>query len=162
MELNLSSQQLAEIEDCLHNLRHEGRARYVLVADTSGQLIESAGHSAGMEPSVLAALAAGEIAATREIANLMDEGPGFKLLLHEGKRQSIYLSEVDEALILAAIFQNTTPIGMVRLFTRLTVENLKDILEQPQDPGEFEEEGTLRSDFDLLLSQELDLSFGSG
>ncbi len=155
--LNLSAAQLDDIDTCLNTLRREGRAHYALVADITGQLIESQGESGALDPAVLSALAAGEIAATREIAQLMDEAPGFKLLLHEGQKQSIYLSDVNDQLILAAIFSNDTPIGLVRLVTRMTVEQLNVVFAEHAPELSSAE---MADDFGSLLQAELKQFFG--
>jgi predicted regulator of Ras-like GTPase activity (Roadblock/LC7/MglB family) len=159
MPINLSGAQLDDIGACLNKLRREGHARYALVADITGQLIESQGQSGAIDPAVLSALAAGEIAATREIAQLMDEAPGFKLLLHEGQKQSIYLSDVSDELLLAAIFSNDTPIGLVRLVTRMTVERLNTVLVEHTPPPELSS-AEMADDFGSLLQAELEQFFG--
>ncbi len=154
--LTLSMRQLHEIDICLQQIRLEGRANFVLLADITGQLIEVEGNSGTMDPSVLAALAAGESAATHEIARLMDEAPGFKLILHEGRQQNIYLSEIDEELVLAAIFSKRVPIGMVRLITQMTVDKLHDILKQPKDEGDIVwSSQTSAADFEQWLAGDL-------
>jgi predicted regulator of Ras-like GTPase activity (Roadblock/LC7/MglB family) len=159
ISINLSTEQLEEIGRCLHELRREGHAHYALIADITGQLIESEGQSGAINSEILAALAAGEIAATREIARLMDEAPGFRLLLHEGKRQSIYLSDVDEELLLAAIFDNDTPIGLVRLVTRMTVDRLRAVLADRSQHTVLSSTDMVEN-FGSLLHEELEQLFG--
>ena len=156
--LDFSDQQLDEISDCLTRMRWETEARCVLLADVTGQLIDSQGMVGRMNMAVLSALAAGNLAATKEMARLVGEEARFRLLMHEGDRRSVYLSDVGEELILVTVFNNTTPIGMVRLVTRRTVERLSKIVQEARSTGAPAED--LVADFGQLLSDELDLSLG--
>ncbi len=152
----LSAEQMERIDAALRELYKETNARCVLLADVSGQLISEQGPIGRMNTTVLSALAAGDIAATREMANLVGEKARFKLLLHEGEGQSVYLSDVGEEFILVSVVTNETPIGLVRLFLKQTVENVKDIVaEQATVP---EAERALDEDFGQLLADELDFS----
>jgi predicted regulator of Ras-like GTPase activity (Roadblock/LC7/MglB family) len=130
----------------------------VLLSDITGQLVESIGDLGDMNIAVLSALAAGQITATREMARLVGEEARFKLLLHEGDTQSVYLSDVVGELVLVAIFDASTPIGMVRLFTKLAVESLGEIISDKE--GEIEEQREVfNSDFTNLISSEIETSF---
>jgi predicted regulator of Ras-like GTPase activity (Roadblock/LC7/MglB family) len=161
--LTLSTRQLHSIADCLHRIRREGQAHFVLLADITGQLIEIEGDSGTIDPPVLAALAAGEVSATREIARLMNEVPGFKMILHEGRQQNIYLSEVDEELVLAVLFNKKIPIGMVRLMTQMTVDQLHQILAEPVDEADvIWSTRASEMEFERLLASELDMLWQPG
>lgn len=127
----LSKQQLDAIDKCLKYLLWETDARCVLLASTSGQLISELGSFQQVNTAVLSALAAGEMAATKEMANLVGEPARFRMVLHEGQRNSVYLSEVGEEMLLMTVFDTQTPIGMVRLFTREVVDDLLGILKNP-------------------------------
>jgi predicted regulator of Ras-like GTPase activity (Roadblock/LC7/MglB family) len=161
-DLELSTQQLAEIHRCLRDLCLEARARYVVLADVTGQLIEVEGGEKQVEPTALAALAAAELSATKELARLLGEAPHFDLLLHEGRQHNLYLSAVGEELVLLALYDHSTPLGMVRLFTRMTAERLQRILrlKGENSGGEPSSEEQIDDRFIALLSAEMDLSFG--
>jgi len=151
--LKLSIRQLDEIGDCLTALHWETSARCVILADITGQVIEVQGSVSQVNTAVLSALAAGQLAATREMAHLVGEEARFKLLLHEGQKQSVYLSDVGEEMILVTVFASSTPIGMVRLFTRDAVDELKRITKnRPSDT--IAEEKLV--DFGASLSDEMD------
>jgi len=124
--LDFTSEQLERIENRLHRLRWDAEAQCVLLADISGQLISVKG-KAEMNTAVLSALAAGNLAATKEMARLVGEPARFKLLLHEGYRRSVYLSDVGEEMALITVFSNHTPIGLVRLVTQQAVKELAQI-----------------------------------
>jgi predicted regulator of Ras-like GTPase activity (Roadblock/LC7/MglB family) len=149
----LSIKQLDEIGNCLTALHWETSARCVILADVTGQVIEAQGSVSQVNTAVLSALAAGELAATREMAHLVGEEACFKLLLHEGQRQSVYLSDVGEEMILVTVFASSTPIGMVRLFTKDAVDKLKHITKNT--PSDLVTEEKL-VDFGTSLSEEMD------
>ncbi len=154
--LDLSSPQLDRIDSCLNNMLWETEAQCVLLADITGQLISEKGAAQRMNTAVLSALAAGQLAATKELAKLVGESAQFKLLLHEGERQCVYLSDVGEELILVTVFDTSTAIGLVRMYIRKTVEELLEVLKMPPAPSDEdgEEDTSLDDDFgDLLISQ---------
>ncbi|MBN1318529.1 MAG: roadblock/LC7 domain-containing protein [Anaerolineales bacterium] len=127
--LDFTSTQLEQIEDFLHQLSWETEAQCVLLADVTGQLISVIG-KVDMNTAVLSALAAGNLAATKEMARLVGEPARFKLLLHEGEKRSVYLSDVGAELVLITVFDNRIPIGLVRLATQQTVQQLEQVVEE--------------------------------
>lgn len=157
----LSIQHLKQIESCLTFLRRETKALRVLLADVSGHLIEEQGVDGRIDASVLSALAAGEMAASRELARLVGQEARFKLLLHEGDGRSVYLSEVDEETLLITVCDNNTPIGLLRFYIRETVNRLRPILhEARQQQGGVEiTETDLAASLDQLLIAGPNLNF---
>lgn len=157
-KLDLSSEHLNEISMCIKNMRRETRARCIMLADITGHLIEEQGNGNNLfNTAALSALAAGELAATKEMARLVGEEARFKLLLHEGVEQSVYLSDVSGEMILVTVFDNTTPIGMIRLWTRNVVEELTTILEQAKVQQSTKRRTLIDESFEQLLANELDI-----
>ncbi len=160
--LEFSNEQLERINTYLSELRWDAEVKSVVLADVTGQLVDVLGHVERLNVEVLSALVAGEIAATREVAQLVGEEPHFRLVLHEGRQQSIYLSPVGNELLLAVIFENTTPIGMVRIFTQMAADRLWKVAEEARAAaGEMETVAAeeIDEDFGALLAEELDISF---
>jgi len=79
--------------------------------------LASAGDAAGFDTTSLASLAAGNIAATGGLANLIGEKE-FSILFHEGERDNMHLSVVAERLILVVVFDRRSSVGLVRLRVR--------------------------------------------
>ena len=52
------------------------------------------------------------------------------MLFHEGVRESMHVSTVDDDTILLAIFDERTTVGMVRLFAREASTSIGGILEE--------------------------------
>lgn len=159
--LDLTVEQLAGVEKCLYSLQQETGACWVLLTDVAGQFISERGllHSMNsLNVEALSALAAGNLATTREMAKLIGEGARFKLLLYEGECQSVYLSDVGGELVLVTAFNNSTPTSTVRLHTRQAVDRLGEILHESGAMVSPPVTG-LDEDFGPLLASEMDFSF---
>ena len=52
------------------------------------------------------------------------------MLIHEGVRQSLHLSAVDDTTILIAVFDDRTTVGMVRVFAREAAQKLAAIMDE--------------------------------
>ncbi len=158
--LVLSVEQAEAIDRCLDKIAESSGAHCIILADVTGQLIAERGQTRSMNTQVLSALAAGELVATHELARLVGERARFKLLLNEGESQNVYLSDVGEQLIVIIVFDNKTPIGLVRLVLKQAVEELMPILMQSL-PAAAEKimNKALDGDFAQLLENELDASF---
>jgi predicted regulator of Ras-like GTPase activity (Roadblock/LC7/MglB family) len=156
----ISVEQAEAIDACLAKMADDSQARGIILADVTGQQIAEWGRMGGINTQVLSALAAGELAATHEMARLVGERARFKLLLHEGEKQSVYLSDVGEQLILVIVFDNETPIGLVRTVLKRALEELAPILLQPpgHDAGSQQGSGVLDDDFARLVESELNSS----
>ncbi len=157
--LVLSVAQVEAIERCLDALADRIKARCIIVADVTGQLIAERGQTSTMNTQVLSALAAGELVATHELARLVGERARFKLLLNEGENQNVYLSDVGEQLIVIIVSDQNTLIGMVRLVLKQAVDELAPILAQAGSDAAVEPvDEALGGDFARLLENELDAS----
>jgi predicted regulator of Ras-like GTPase activity (Roadblock/LC7/MglB family) len=87
----------------LRKLLLEASGKVVFLVDKDGTLLASVGDAAGFDTTSLASLAAGNIAATGGLANLIGEKE-FSILFHEGERDNMHLSVVAERLILVVVF----------------------------------------------------------
>ena len=101
----------------LRKLMVDAFAKVVFLVDKNGTLLASAGDSVGFDTTSLASLAAGNIAATGGLANLIGEKE-FSILFHEGERDNMHLSVVAERLILVVVFDRRSSVGLVRLRVR--------------------------------------------
>jgi predicted regulator of Ras-like GTPase activity (Roadblock/LC7/MglB family) len=125
--LTVPREPLVKIDQCLEALLHRSRAICVFLADVSGQLICEKGNRGTLDTVSLAALAAGNLAATAEMAKRIGENAPFSYLFHEGERRNAYISAVGDSFILVIVFDEMTQIGLVRIFARLAVGELRDI-----------------------------------
>jgi len=129
--LQLPEELLNEIEYILNHLAEKARTDTILLADISGQLISIQGIMEEGTPAIVAALAAGDVAAMAELSNRIGElstrigeSDPHGSFFHEGETKSIYLHNIAGSFILIVIFRTETPIGLVRLFAKRAVEQL--------------------------------------
>jgi len=127
----------------LRKLLADAFAKVVFLVDKNGTLLATAGDSVGFDTTSLASLAAGNIAATGGLANLIGEKE-FSILFHEGERDNMHLSVVADRFILVVIFDRRSSVGLVRLRVRKATERLALVLAEAvaaseAEPGGIEE-----------------------
>ena len=124
----------------LRKLLTDASAKVVFLVDKNGTLLASAGDSAGFDTTSLASLAAGNIAATGGLANLIGEKE-FSILFHEGERDNMHLSVVAERLILVVVFDRRSSVGLVRLRVRQATARLTEVMAVAVAASDAELEG---------------------
>ena len=129
--LEFTKEQVEELDAILKQLYWDTEADSILLADTTGQMISIAGQ-AEVNTAAISAVAAGSLAATKEMARLIGEPARFKLVLQEGDTRSVYLSDVGEELVLITIFGQGTTIGLVRMTTQQAVSKFCVIVKEAQ------------------------------
>jgi len=139
----LSPAQLDEIDRILAELRAEAAARCVLLVEGSGYVVDAKGVIEDINVAALAALMAGDFAATSGIASLIGEGEAFRLNYHEGSRYSVYSANLASDLFLLVVFGQDVRSGMVLYATRQILPQLTAIIEQsvPLSAGETGQAG---------------------
>ena len=99
-------------------LRESG-ARLTLVMTSAGQVIAQHGFTRSLDVMSAAALGAGILATTGELARLLDVPQGFGAVVHQGERQGVWLAGFDTPRgrwIALVVFGHETSVGLVRLF----------------------------------------------
>ena len=156
----LSKEQFDRIFSCLADLAAKLRLMAVLLVDTSGRILAQRMGEGWKNTRLegLAALSAGSFSASNEIARLLGEQGKFRMVLHEGQQRNIFMCSVGSRYFLAVVFESGTALGMIRLFTKKTVEELVPIMtddpSSPQDLGRM-----FDRKFETLLGDELDRAF---
>ena len=111
----------------LRKLLLDASAKVVFLVDKNGTLLASVGDAVGFDTTSLASLAAGNIAATGGLANLIGEKE-FSILFHEGERDNMHLSVVADRLILVIVFDRRSSVGLVRLRVRQATARLTAVM----------------------------------
>jgi hypothetical protein len=104
----------------------ESQVRVALLMTTAGQVVAQHGFTRSLDVMTAAALGAGIVASTREIAREMDAGP-FGAVVHQGARLGVYLApfEIPHGhWIGLSVFGPDTSVGMVQLFFGRMVDDL--------------------------------------
>ncbi|HLN98863.1 MAG TPA: roadblock/LC7 domain-containing protein [Pyrinomonadaceae bacterium] len=144
--LLLREQQYHQIKAILARLRMDSAAKVVFLIDKDGQEIASQGEIGNLDTTSLASLAAGNVAATGGMAQLIGEKE-FPTLSHEGERESIHISVIGR-LLLIVVFDERSSLGLVKLRSKQVSQQLSVMVDeisktefQDEDPfGEITEE----------------------
>ncbi|MCJ7733640.1 MAG: roadblock/LC7 domain-containing protein [Anaerolineales bacterium] len=128
--LNIPEELLNQIDYILEHLAEKAHTDCIVLADISGQVISLQGFMDEGTPEVVAALAAGDVAAMSELSKRIGENDPHGSFFHEGESKSIYLHNIAGSFILIVIYRSETPIGLVRLFAKRAVEQLLPITKE--------------------------------
>ncbi|MBN2011090.1 roadblock/LC7 domain-containing protein [candidate division KSB1 bacterium] len=154
----LSGEMYKAISEVLSDLAAKTRAKTIIFADSNGHPITQRGQTSEINIPNMAALGAGDFAATSEMAKIVGEPGRFKYLYHEGEKSNVYLSSVTDNFLLLIVFDTNIALGMIRIFTKRTIEKLTELLNEAkgeeQKASEF-----LDVEFSTYLNKELDKAF---
>ncbi len=154
----LSTETFNQVNEILRELVTSTRSDFALFCDANGNPITHHGKQHVVNLSGLSALAAGNFAATSEMARVVGEKDGFKFIFQEGERRNLFLCNVGFNFLLAIIFDKAVALGLVRIFANKAVESLKQVLDKAAK-AEEKASDFIDSEFGLLLGKELDRSF---
>lgn len=125
----LYEKELQTLNQKLTDLLRNTKSIVALIVDDSGQLIASQGTIESLDPTLLGTLAAGNFGATSELAKLIGETE-FTLVFHQGEKENIHITSIEDKGILVIIFDNKVPIGLVRMYAQKAIKNFVPILEK--------------------------------
>lgn len=135
----------------------ESSARIVLLMTTSGQVVAQHGFTRSLDVMAAAALGAGIIASTSEVARIMGS-PQFGALVHQGGRQGVFLAGFDTPRgrwIGLVVFGGETSVGLVQLFFDRLARDLAAAA-----PAEAPRGPVLAENFERDLNASLHALFG--
>src|SRR5919107_4841069 len=124
----LHEQQFQQLRLILNKLRLESFSRVVFLVDKNGQQIAAHGEVGDLDTTSLASLAAGNVAATGGMAQLIGEKE-FPTLSHEGEKESIHISVVGR-LLLVVVFDERSSLGLVKLRSKQVSHQLAKMFEE--------------------------------
>lgn len=101
------------MDDILRDYLERSDATTGLVIDKGGFLITHRGDSRLYDLTTIGALASGAFLANQTIANLIHE-EDFETVYQQGKKYSIFVTNIDENCLLLVIFPCSTGVGIVK------------------------------------------------
>lgn len=113
----------------LDRLRRDANAKVVFLIDKNGQQLASSGDLSGLDPTSLASLTAGNVAATDGLAKLLGERE-FSILFHEGEHDNLHINIVAGKAILVVLFDEHSSLGLVRLRVKKATGELAVIVDE--------------------------------
>src|SRR5215831_213296 len=137
-QLVMYEDEFTKINAICDRLARDASAQLVFVVDKNGQLISASGHTQQIDTTSLASLTAGNVAAMGGLAKLLGENE-FPNQIHEGARESLYMTIVGSRVVLVVIFDTRTSLGLVRLRVKKASDELGRIFEalvkKTESPG---------------------------
>jgi predicted regulator of Ras-like GTPase activity (Roadblock/LC7/MglB family) len=130
----LYKEDIDRINKILSHLITESASAYVLLINKDGNLISQVGFSPNINVTSLAALAAGSFASTKAIATLIGETE-FSVMFHQGAKENIHISLVDEDVIMVLIFDDRTNLGLVKMVAGQAKSKLGHVLKDVRNNG---------------------------
>jgi predicted regulator of Ras-like GTPase activity (Roadblock/LC7/MglB family) len=149
----LREQQYHQIKAVLARLRMDASAKVVFLVDKDGQEIAVQGEVGNLDTTSLASLAAGNVAATGGMAQLIGEKE-FPTLSHEGERESIHISVIGR-LLLVIVFDERSSLGLVKLRSKQIAQQLATMFEEIAN-SDYED---LKSPFAEITDEDIDSLF---
>jgi predicted regulator of Ras-like GTPase activity (Roadblock/LC7/MglB family) len=124
----LHEPQFQQLRHILNKLRLESFSRVVFLVDKNGQQIAAHGEVGDLDTTSLASLAAGNVAATGGMAQLIGEKE-FPTLSHEGERDSIHICIIGRVL-LVVVFDERSSLGLVKLRVKQASRDLSVLFKE--------------------------------
>jgi predicted regulator of Ras-like GTPase activity (Roadblock/LC7/MglB family) len=124
----LQEHQFQRLKSVLARLCVECAARVVFLIDRDGQPIAFHGDIGDMDTTSFSSLAAGNVAATSSMAQIIGED-AFPSVFHEGERESIFISIIGRSL-LVTVFDQRSTLGLVKIRTKRGSYDVASILDE--------------------------------
>ena len=125
----LDDAQVGAIREVLVDLCLSTMAEFSMLIDAAGRVVAQGGEVAAFDSEAIAALAAGDLATTRQLARMLGE-PEFALLFQHEKQKNLFMTAVENDAILIVVFDVETTFGALRLRIRRSISQLQQILHQ--------------------------------
>src|SRR5437764_1479623 len=126
-------EKMEENVESFKNLK-KAEADLTVVIDRGGNVISQFGDRDVTDVTIIAALAAGSFAATRELARRIGEVE-FNALFHQGNGSHMFMNSVDEDTIMITVFGTRTTVGLVRFYSSAAAASVATTLKNLQRGG---------------------------
>jgi len=130
----LTVKDVAMLDGVLGDFLKKAEADLTVVIDRGGNVISQFGDMNVMDVTIVAALAAGSFAATRELARRIGEIE-FNALYHQGNGSHMFMNSVDDDTIMITVFGKDTNVGLVRYYSVAAAQSVAAILRLLQRAG---------------------------
>ena len=123
----LTIEDVARIDGVLQDYLTKSESDLAVIIDKGGNVISQFGDLEVMDVTIIAALAAGSFAATKELARRIGEVE-FNALYHQGNGSHIFMNSIDEDTIMITVFGAQTTVGLVRFYSTGACQSLSALL----------------------------------
>ncbi len=141
MAFELDAQHYAQLKKDLDDFLGNSDASAVLLCDRGGSILVESGERPNESVDLISALVAGAFAATQELARVLGEDE-FTAIFHQGRKTSIFISAVGEEVLLLALFNDNTNVGLVKMYALTACRRIGTVIRDamghaqvaPKDP----------------------------
>src|ERR1700760_1898016 len=127
----LTIEDVATLDGVLGDFLKKSEADLTVVIDRGGNVISQFGDRDVTDITVIAALAAGSFAATRELAHRIGVVE-FNALYPQGSGSHMLMNSVDEDTIMITVFGARTTVGLVRFYSAAAAQGIAALLKALQ------------------------------
>ncbi|MHC4937697.1 MAG: roadblock/LC7 domain-containing protein [Planctomycetota bacterium] len=152
-------EDIQQIDSTLREFLKRSKSKAAMLVDKDGHLITQEGSTEDTDVDTISALVAGCFAATREMARILGEEE-FTALFHQGRKDNLQLTLVGQRTILAVLFDDTTTIGMVRLYAAEAARKLTSLFRKILARGGASPTGESLNEFHQAAASTLEDVFG--
>lgn len=124
-------EDVATLDGILAEFLQKAEAELTVIIDRGGNVISQYGDISIMDVTIIAALAAGSFAATKELARRIGELE-FNALYHQGNGNHVFMNSVDDDTIMITVFGRRTTVGLVRFYTSSAAQKVAELLKSLQ------------------------------
>lgn len=156
--LIISDHELNTISSTLNKLMNDTSATSVMLLDKSGQVISTQGTSTKRNATSLGALLAGAFSSSRHVAELLGE-KDFRTIFQQGVHENIYTTMVEDQWLLVIVFDKLTHIGLVKVLSKKTSEELGRTLARVRTETTHQKSSVLNIEFRSSVEDTIDLLF---
>ena len=129
----LTIEDVANMDAVLQDYLQKSESDLAVIIDKGGNVISQCGDHEVMDVTIIAALAAGSFAATKELARRIGEVE-FNALFHQGNGSHIFMNSVDDDTIMITVFgTKETTVGLVRFYATGACQNLAALMRAMRD-----------------------------
>jgi predicted regulator of Ras-like GTPase activity (Roadblock/LC7/MglB family) len=129
----LTVQSANALLDVLEDFLDKSEANFAMVIERGGSVLSQGGAIPdATDTSIVAALAAGSFAATKELALRIGEQE-FTALHQQGESSQLFMIAVCEDAVLVTVFGNQTTLGLVRFYSGRAVKQISAILDEARN-----------------------------
>jgi predicted regulator of Ras-like GTPase activity (Roadblock/LC7/MglB family) len=126
----LTVQSANALLDVLEDFLDKSEASFAMVIERGGSVLSQAGAiPEAIDTTIVAALAAGSFAATKELALRIGEQE-FSALHQQGENSQLFMVAVCEDAVLVTVFGQQTTLGLVRFYSGRAVKQVATVLDE--------------------------------
>ncbi|MBN2257819.1 MAG: hypothetical protein JW704_08340 [Anaerolineaceae bacterium] len=154
--LAVTATQQKVIDEILKGTLENIPAKFIMLVDSSGQLVNVVGDTGSIEVAALGSLIAADIAASQEITRMIGEEQDFPMVLREGERYHLIIEEASSRMSFITLFSRDVPIGWARNLIQTCADKINQAVAVAEETQVPQKTGPVNDAFKDLFNTALD------